>query len=273
MSVHSLLDSSTIKDVVVGLTTNAIWLVLGATVSWLWLLRDVFHPLRTFLSISKNVTVIIGVPFYWDTKAQALSIDSGLPLFGYGPVKTLSRLLTDISWKGVRQKLSLKVDDDFRSVTPKGHIIVLGYPDSNIVSEEIMNSGDVIVSFLGHSIRYKNLDGRTVELKPEYGADGEVIRDYGYILVGKSPFDMHGRLLLLAGGETHGLQVAEEFLADRVPVPFGNRLLRGWVSYVGALIKVATFRAPHSLTEILVSGKIRSGEVTDVGLVWWHSVR
>lgn len=178
-------------------------------------------PSRVLLGLKNpaKAHIVLGIPWGIIPDTTKLHSSEGMPIFGYGPLHAyhyLTELITT-AYRKVKN-VSFTTSKTFSIEGLSEDLILIGYPQGNEITKQVMNDLKPPLIFDGHTL----IETATGNVKYKATVEnGRVIQDYGCIIRAPNPYSSDSTIIILAGCETFGVKAAAEFFK-----PKNLRLLR-----------------------------------------------
>lgn len=214
------------QDLLVGMLGNAIWLMIGLSVSYA--IRTFRHraPARSLWGLKQDgrVTIVI-------TKAELRDDHEHTGLVYPAEARAAGEIESFLVRLYPRIQPRVTLSD---AVTPellRGDLVIIGGPIYNKISRSVLDHYSSIARFDG----YELVMARDTWLKEaELGDDGQITSDVGLVLIAPNPWNSSRRAIVLCGSRTYGCLAASRAMVrsdaartrrvigtERMPYAFG----------------------------------------------------
>jgi hypothetical protein len=218
--------------IVENLTAALILLVVGVIGGWVGQRLHVRRAAGRLLEFPDGqVHIVLAAPAYMTPSSAGTSPQASVPIATIGTVFAFRHLynLLHIVRPRSTSESSVYFSADFPPSLLGDNLVCVGFPQTNLVSREILRRIELPVAIDGHEWIDQN-SGLTYKAIIE---DGHVVEDYGALVRLKNPFNEASVVYIFAGTQTYGMKAAAEFLSEEnlllikdawLPTPVVRRL-------------------------------------------------
>lgn len=190
------------------------------------------RSLRRLLDIrsTRPVRFVIGTPLFIDPKTDSTTEEQAVPLATLGTLLAYQRL-SNLLARAYPQlgQVQVYAAPNFPAACYGDNLVLIGFPRTNRVTDVVLSRIQPPIVFHDHEL----VDTKTGKTWNAVVEGHQIVRDFGYILRARNPYNSRAVVLVVAGSQTYGMKVAADYLDPSNILELWNvkptRCLR-WVS-------------------------------------------